>query len=342
MEAGYDYIQIDDCWAAAQRDAAGAIVADPTRFPSGMKALADYVSSKGLKLGLYGDIGSTTCGGFIGFNVSAVPDVAQDSQLAADAETMMSWGMASLKVDGCNADDAAMNITYPKLGAALNAAAKKAGKPNPWYSCSWPDYVGDTLCNHTRTEPCVPLHAVAKACDSARLYMDINDSWAAMLKIISFWQANPQFASLRNSLPKGERYYNDPDQLMIGNRGLSVSEAQVQMGMWALWSAPMIMSTELRNGSLAPEMKDILLNKEVLAISDDPLGRQATECVHAGCKHGGVLYGGATSIWNKTLADGSVAVGMLNTGNFGWSTNHISYFNLTMDVPRLLQACCHN
>jgi hypothetical protein len=79
----------------------------------------------------------------------------------------------------------------------------------------------------------------------------------------------------------------------------------------------MIMSTELRNDSIAPDMKAILLCQGALAISDDPLGRQATECVSAGCKHGGVLYGGATSIWNKTLADGSVAVGLLNTGNFG-------------------------
>jgi hypothetical protein len=121
-----------------------------------MKALADYVSSKGMKLGLYGDIGTSTCGGFIGFNISAVPDQVcneaqwtfshsvvtprhvslrqvQDSKLAADVETMLSWGMASLKVDGCNADFAAMNVTYPKLGAALEAAAKKAGKPSPWH-----------------------------------------------------------------------------------------------------------------------------------------------------------------------------------------------------------------
>lgn len=131
--------QIDDCWAAAERNEAGAIVPDPARFPSGMKALAEYVGTKGMKLGLYGDIGSTTCGGFIGFNISAEPDPVQDAKLAADVDTMMSWGMASLKVDGCNADTAAMNITYPKLGAALKAAAKKAGKPSPWYSCSWPD-----------------------------------------------------------------------------------------------------------------------------------------------------------------------------------------------------------
>lgn len=98
------YIQIDDCWAAGERNAAGAIVPDPIRFPSGMKALADYVHGKGMKLGLYGDIGDHTCGGFIGFNVSAVPDPVADAKLAADAETMLLWGMDSLKVDGCAAD----------------------------------------------------------------------------------------------------------------------------------------------------------------------------------------------------------------------------------------------
>ena len=186
VAAGYDYIQIDDCWAAQERDAAGAIVPDPIRFPGGMKALAvrlcvawrcglplpplplsylalplslshtwhgsqrlplshllttarrrmqDYVATKGMKLGLYGDIGSSTCGGFIGFNISATPDAVQDAKLAADGssssfcmhfrelfpsvfvlafrtvETMMGWGMASLKVDGCNADFGGMNVT---------------------------------------------------------------------------------------------------------------------------------------------------------------------------------------------------------------------------------------
>jgi hypothetical protein len=321
VAAGYDYIQIDDCWAASERDAAGAIVPDPARFPSGMKALADYVGTKGMKLGLYGDIGSSTCGGFIGFNISAVPDPVQDAKLAADVETMISWGMASLKVDGCNADTAAMNVTYPKLGAALKAAAQKAGKQNPWYSCSWPDYVGDIICNHSRAEPCVPLHAIAETCDSARLWDDISDSWnqpmgngAGVKNYIDFWAKNPQFAELRNGLANGEHYYNDPDQLLIGNNGLSRTEAEVQMGMWALWSAPMILSVEVRNGSLPTEMKDILTNKEVLSISDDQLGRQATMCVEKGCLHGGVLYGGSTSIWNKTLSDDAVAVGLVNVG----------------------------
>lgn len=110
-------------------------------------------------------------------------------------------------------------------------------------------------------------------------------------------------------------------------------------GMWALWSAPMILSVEVRNGSLAPEMKSILLNKEVLAISDDALGRQATQCVHADCLHGNVLYGGGTSVWNKTLHDGSVAVGMLNVGNFGNVGKAFGNFNVSFSAEAVGLNC---
>ena len=165
---------------------------------------------------------------------------------------------------------------------------------------------------------------------------------------------NPQFAELRNGLPRsGHQYYNDPDQLLVGNNGLSRTEAQVQMGMWALWSAPMVLSVEVRNGSLTAPMKAILLNKEVLAISDDDLGRQATFCTAPGCLHGSVLYGGSTSVWNKTLADGSVAVGLLNVGNFGNVGKAFGNFNVSFTansvglscsstylVPLVLVQCC--
>lgn len=347
VDAGYTYIQIDDCWAAPARGPTGSIVPDPVRFPSGMKALADYVRSKGMQLGLYGDIGSQTCGGFLGFNVSAVPDPIQDAKLAADAEAMASWGITSLKVDGCNADPKLMNITYPKLATALKTAAAKAGTSAPWYSCSWPDYVADMLCDHNRTEPCVPLELIAQTCDSARLWDDISDSWnqpqgngAGVKNVIDFWSKNPQLAAVRNQLPTGTRYYNDPDQLLVGNNGLSYSEAQVQMGMWALWSAPMIISVEVRNGSLAADMKSILLNEEVLEISDDKLGRQATQCEAPGCQQGGVLYGGSTSVWNKTLEDGSVAVGMLNLGNFGNVGTAFGNFNISFTAQAIGLGSC--
>jgi len=344
VDAGYTYIQIDDCWQAPHRDKSGAIWADPIRFPSGIKALAAYVEKRGLSLGIYGDIGSATCGGYPAFNISATPDPIQDAKLAADAEAMIDWGITSLKVDGCNADAKFMNITYPKLGEALKTAAAKKGKSMPWYSCSWPDYVADELCDHKRTEPCVPLQEIAATCDSARLWADISDSWnlgnGGVKNIIDFWAKNPQLATLRNNLPTSIRYYNDPDQLLIGNNGLSRSEAEVQMGMWALWSAPMILSVELRNGSLTADMKAILLNKEVLAVSDDTLGRQATLCTNKECSNGGVLYQGGTSVWNKTLVDGSVAVGLVNTGNFGNVGKAYGDFNISFTAAAVgLQGC---
>jgi hypothetical protein len=347
VAAGYNHIQIDDCWQAPHRDVtSGAIVPDTKRFPSGMKALADYVRSRGMSLGIYGDIGSQTCGGFVGFNISATPDPVQDANLAADVAMMMSWGISSLKVDGCYADVRTMNITYPKLGAALKKAAEATGRASPWYSCSWPDYVADITCSHQRREPCVPLHQIAATCDSARVWMDISDSWnqpegngVGVKNIIDFWAKNPQLAALRNGLPKGSSYRNDPDQLLIGNDGLSRTEAEVQMGMWALWSAPMILSAEIRHGSLSPEMKAILVNVEVLAISDDELGRQATLCTDKECRQTSVLYHGGTSVWNKTLADCSVAVGLVNLGNFGNQGKAFGDFNVSFTARAIGLPC---
>lgn len=141
VAAGYDSVQIDDCWLAPKRDAHGDLQPDPTRFPRGIKPVADYIHSKGMQLGLYSDVGSATCCGLPSLNVSAVPDARADAQLQRDAELLVSWGMDSLKVDGCNADVKTMNVTYPKLGQALKAAAEKYHRHTPWYSCSWPDYV---------------------------------------------------------------------------------------------------------------------------------------------------------------------------------------------------------
>jgi len=272
--------------------------------------------------------------------VKPAPDVAADAQLARDAELLLRWGMDSIKVDGCatNQTEAAnvMNITYPKLGQALQDAARRLGVAPPWYECEWTAYVGDFLCNHDRHEPCVPLHDVAANCNSSRMFNDIADVWQSPTKqgvkdIIDFWFANPQFAALRNSLPSAQVYYNDPDQLMIGNNALSRTEAEIQMGMWVMLAAPLIMSTELRNGSMSSDMKSILLNREVLAIADDPLGRQAT-----GRKKADLLYAGSTTVWNKTLADGSAAVALLNTGDFA---NKGAAFNISFNASEVGLSC---
>ena len=124
------------------RSPSGELLADPDRFPGGLKAVADYVHGKGLKLGTYLDIGTTTCGGFPGFNVSALDDQGPEPQYVKDIKALAAAGIDSLKVDGCNADPRVMNVTYPKLGDALNAT----GRPI-LYSCSWPDYVRSSFGN---------------------------------------------------------------------------------------------------------------------------------------------------------------------------------------------------
>ena len=134
-DAGYTVLSIDDGWSAPARDpVTNDLVADPVRFPSGIKALADYVHNLGLLLGIYADVGAETCGGYVGLNMTA--DLA-DKQYIKDMATFASWGIDSLKVDGCNEDPAIMNITYPALSRALNATGRSI-----WFSCSWPCYMG--------------------------------------------------------------------------------------------------------------------------------------------------------------------------------------------------------
>ncbi|XP_072723999.1 alpha-N-acetylgalactosaminidase isoform X2 [Ciconia boyciana] len=127
-ELGYKYINIDDCWSAKQRDAAGRLVADPERFPRGIKALADYVHARGLKLGIYGDLGTLTCGGYPGTTLGYVEQ---------DAQTFAEWGVDMLKLDGCYSSREEQAEGYPEMARALNST----GRPIV-YSCSWPAYQG--------------------------------------------------------------------------------------------------------------------------------------------------------------------------------------------------------
>ena len=155
------------------RNAQGDLIADPVRFPHGLKWLADYVHAKGLKLGTYSDIGSTTCGGFPALNVSALDDQGPEPQYVKDVKMMAAAGIDSLKVDGCNADPAVMNITYPKLGAALNATGRTI-----LYSCSWPDYVASKYGNAA-----VQWDLLKQHCNGWR---NFNDIWVRRTLFASF------------------------------------------------------------------------------------------------------------------------------------------------------------
>ena len=233
--AGYQYVNIDDCWQVS-RDASGTIVADPARFPSGIKALADYVHGKGLKLGIYTDAGTGTCEkrpGSLNHEVQ-------------DAKTYASWGIDYVKIDWCNAEGLDPEVQYAKLRDAL----ANSGRPIVFSICNWgvktPWRWGPATGNLWRTTG------------------DINDTYDRM-SLIGFGQ---------NGLEKfaGPGHWNDPDMLEVGNSGMKRDEYRTHMALWALLAAPLLAGNDLRN--MSPETKELLLNSEVLAVDQDAKGVQ--------------------------------------------------------------------
>ena len=238
--AGYIYINIDDTWEG-MRDANGNITTNK-KFPD-MKALADYVHSKGLKIGIYSSPGPKTCAGYEG-------SYGHEEQ---DARTWAAWGIDYLKYDWCSAGriykDDEMHAVYQKMGDALH----KTGRPIVFSLCqygradvwTWGPEVGGNLWRTTG---------------------DIRDTWDSMTKI-GFGQ---------NDLAKwaAPGHWNDPDMLEIGNGGMTNSEYQVHMSLWSLLSAPLLAGNDLRTAS--PEILAILTNREVIAIDQDKAGHQAT------------------------------------------------------------------
>jgi len=208
--AGYQYVNIDDCWQVS-RDAQGNIVADPARFPSGIKALADYVHSKGLKLGLYTDAGRLTCqkrpGSF-------------DHELQ-DAKTYASWGVDYVKVDWCYSEGLDPEVQYAKVRDAL----AQAGRPIVFSICNWGVKA--------------PWRWGPKTGNLWRTTGDISDKYDSM-SLIGFSQ---------NGLEKfaGPGHWNDPDMLEVGNGGMDRDEYRTHMALWALLAAPLLAGNDLRS-----------------------------------------------------------------------------------------------
>lgn len=234
--AGYQFVNIDDCWQV-DRDPQGNIIADPARFPSGMKALADYVHGKGLKLGLYTDAGTLTCAkrpGSLNHEVQ-------------DAKTYAGWGIDYVKIDWCAAEGLDPEVQYAKFRDAL----AQSGRPIVFSICDWgvkaPWRWGPHTGNLWRTSG------------------DISDSYDSM-SLIGFGQ---------NGLEKfaGPGHWNDPDMLEIGNGHMNRDEYRTHMALWALLAAPLLAGNDLRTMSV--ETKDLLTNPEVLAIDQDAKGMQA-------------------------------------------------------------------
>lgn len=289
---GYKTISIDDCWEqkVPERDSQGRLQPDPTRFPHGFKYLADYMHSKNVSFGIYSDMGTYTCGGYPG----------SENHEQIDAETFAAWGVDYLKLDGCNnhaPDDFA--VGYPKMGMALQGSGRDIV-----YSCSWPAYLGGN-------ESAKPFDAmIAAGCNLWRNWNDIQGNWDSVSSIIDHWgDFGPILQQTSGPNGKYGGHWHDPDMLLDGEHelgglpGITLEEGKTQFGMWSLLAAPLIMGNDLRNVSDAA--KAVLLNEEVIAIDQDPLGMMGLR----------ITPKNSTEVWARNLSNGDIAVGLLNKGS---------------------------
>ncbi len=273
-EAGYEYINIDDCWHG-YRDSLGFIHPDAKRFPSGLKALADYIHAKGLKLGIYSDAGSLTCGGKPGSR-------GYEFQ---DALTYACWGVDYLKYDWCNTEGLKQEGAYKTITAAL----KKAGRPIVLSICEW-----------GQSKPW------EWAKDVGHLWRTTGDIYNCFDCIIDHgtWKSwgVMQILDMQDGLRKfaGPGHWNDPDMLEIGNGILTPAEDRAHFSMWAMIAAPLIAGNDLRN--MSKETIDVLTNKRVIAVNQDALGVQ-------GFKQS---VKDSVELWFKPLNEGDWAVCFLN------------------------------
>ncbi|KAL1502109.1 hypothetical protein ABEB36_007302 [Hypothenemus hampei] len=295
LKAGYEYIIIDDCWSEKSRDSKNRLQADLERFPNGIKELADYIHSLGLKLGIYGDYGTMTCGGYPG----------SLDYLELDAQTFAEWGVDYLKLDGCYVDLEGMEEGYANMSRFLNATGRSI-----MFSCSFPAYK-ELKANYSMA---------VEYCNLWRNYGDIDDQWADVRDIATWFADNQKF--LRQYAGPG--HWNDPDMLIIGNFGLSLEQSKSQMTIWSILAAPLIMSVDL--DTIQPEFKAILLNDNAIKINQDPLGIPG-ELVS---KKDNIL------LWTKPLLGteevNGLAVGIVSNRTDGY------YYHYNVDLTSLLQT----
>jgi alpha-galactosidase len=279
-DAGYEYVNIDDCWQVS-RDARGNIVADPQRFPHGMKAVGDYIHSLGLKFGVYSDAGSKTCAGRPG-------GLGHEYQ---DAIQYAAWGVDYLKYDWCSTTTQDAKASYANIRAAVDAAGRPIvlsicewGTAKPWL---WGKEAGGNLWRTTGD--------ISDRWEGHNKWPDGSCCSDGMLAILDLQVGLASYA--------GPGHWNDPDMLEIGNGGMSDTEYRAHFSLWAMLAAPLIAGNDLRN--MRPEIHDILTNKEVIAVDQDALGREGER----------VWKNGDLEVWAKQLKDGSRAVVLLNRGS---------------------------
>jgi alpha-galactosidase len=271
--AGYQYVVIDDCWQVG-RDANGNILADPQRFPQGIKPVADYVHGKGLKFGIYSDVGDHTCQMRPGSRGHEYQDALQYAR----------WGVDYLKYDWCNKGGLDGRSAYATMSDALRAA----GRPIVFSICNWGE-----------EQPW--LWGAQAGGNLWRTTQDIWDAWSGRrdfaLGVLDILDLQADLAAYAKP-----GHWNDPDMLEIGNGGMTDAQYRAQFSLWAILAAPLIAGNDLRQMSAAT--RATLTNREVIAVDQDALGIEGRR----------VWKDGDAEIWARPLTGGREAIVLLNRG----------------------------
>ncbi len=287
-DAGYEYVVIDDCWQVG-RENDGTIIVDKEKFPNGIKALAGYVHSKGLKFGIYSDAGTATCQGRPGSR-------GYEFQ---DARTYAEWGVDYLKYDWCNTTNQNAQASYTIMRDALYQAGRPMvfsicewGESKPW---TWAQDVGHLWRTTTDIQDC----------------WDCEVNWGGLgwIKILDKQDGLEEYA--------GPGHWNDPDMLEVGNGGLTTIEGRAHFSLWCMLAAPLMAGNDIRN--MTDETKAILTNPQAIAINQDELGKQGFR----------VLKFDNIDVWVKPLSNNEFAVCFLNRCdepyelNFDWGKFYV-------------------
>jgi alpha-galactosidase len=303
--AGYQYVVVDDCWMQDTRDGSGNLRARTDRFPSGMKALGDYIHSKGLKFGIYHAPREKTCNQYF----ANLPGTSSYGNETRDANLFASWGVDYVKHDWCDPRGTATEqaAVFKKFGDALKATGRPivySINPNSAHSNTAPTYSG-----------------WGEFSDMWRTSEDLDDAWSTGCSpsadcFVGITEALDIIEPMREWTQPGR--YNDPDMLMVGVRNtLTPTENRAHQSMWAMLSAPLIAGNDLRN--MSADVRAVLTNRDVLAIDQDPLVRQADR----------VRDDGDAEVWAKRLAQVGLGSGThshreLWTGATGTTTGQIT------------------
>ncbi|MBD0841603.1 RICIN domain-containing protein [Streptomyces sp. TRM68416] len=257
--AGYRYVNLDDGWWQGARDGDGNIVVDENLWPGGMKAVADYLHSKGLKAGIYTDAGKQGCGYYFPTTRPAAPNTGMEGHYQQDLETFQRWGFDYVKIDWCGGKEEGLDpeATYKQIAAANEAATAVTGRRLVLSFCEW----GTGLPWNWAT--------------------GYGDLWRTSTDII-FWGQTANTGKMLANFDKGLHpaaqhtgYYNDPDMMMVGMNGLNAAQNRLHMSLWAISGAPLLAGNNL--ATMSTTTRDILTNPEVVAVNQDPRGLQGVK-----------------------------------------------------------------